>query len=94
MYSRDAADACGVAIIDEDCSAAHGFVETLAGEFVSVWIDVYVCFGGAHAVLIHCLESVPIGVAGSLLPRRLLHWVWLGRKPAGSCCRSGLLVTG
>ena len=39
-------------------------------------------------------EILHIGVAGSLLPRRLLHWVWLGRKPAGSCCRSGLLVTG
>lgn len=48
----------------------------------------------AHAVVIHCLESVPIGAGGSWLPRNRLQLVWLGLKPAGSNWSSGCFETG
>lgn len=48
----------------------------------------------AHAVVIHCLESVPIGAGGSWLPLKRLQLVWLGLKPAGSNWSSGCLLTG
>ena len=46
------------------------------------------------SVEIHWRDNVPKGSSGSLLPRRRLHDVCDGLKPAGSYCRSGLLLTG